>query len=279
MSGNNKKVLRIPGTQERQGQAGTMRPSARCPSGGREAGDFLRSLWRDPEAPARGPGLFPICHVSCISLCPGTRSHLAHTPHPQPMVSHARQQLRWPPAFPELQPCVSCVCQVPPLGILWEPPHFPNRLVCISQLPSLPHPDNFLLFLSCECPSCLKRPGQNSSSRIPSFLPAFLFQSSPCGRAGLLSASLGPRLEPAPRRPLLHCPPGPLASLLPPPSAPYTTANAMFLERKSQVSVSHHFHAFPFSTFHFLPSTRTLISPRAPSFLLARSILDPSDLC
>lgn len=154
--------------------------------------------------------------------------------------------------------------------ILREPPHFLNRLVCISQLPSLPHSDNFLVFLSGECPSCLKRPGQNSPSRIPSFLPAFLFQSSPCGRAGLLSASLGP---------LLHCPCGPLASLLSPPSAPYTTANAMFLERKSQVSVSHHFHAFPFSTFHFLPSTRTLISPRAPSFLLARSILDPSDLC
>lgn len=123
---------------------------------------------------------------------------------------------------------------------------------------------------SRECPSCLKRPGRKPTSLIPAFLLALPFQLRPHGCANLLSASLGPGFEPAHHSPLLHCPPGPLASLLSPPSAPYTTAKAMFLEHKSQS------RDLATSMSVFLSCSclhHTFISP-PPSFHLARSVLD-----
>lgn len=163
------------------------------------------------------PGLFPTCRTPCLSRCPGSRSHKAHT---APGWSHMPTS-----SFGGFLPFqnsshVSPVFARHLLSLSCRRLPFPeqSRLYLLALLlapnpPSRP-PDSFPVCLSGQCPPCLKRPGGNSPAWIPSFFPALLFQSSPCGLL-VSSLQLG---DPASHHPLLHCPLGPLASLLSPPS-------------------------------------------------------------
>lgn len=183
----------------------------------------------------------------------------------------AHQELRWPPAFPELQPCVSCVCQVAPLGIFREPPHFMNSPICISQLHALPPT---LSFLSGHCPSCLKCPGQN----FPSLIPSFLLSSSNHRPGAVPVSSLHLQVPGLSQLPTVPChiallAPWPLFCpfhLFPTRQPTRCLWNGGLKSQYLTTSVSPRF--LPFILF---PPPEPSSLPRPPSLLLARPIPDP----